>query len=84
MSIRQSCIHLTFRLHINSTYTKENVFFCTKFTDIVAISDYEIGTYYLPCSHEEADTGLILHALNCAKRGHRRILIRSVDSDVRG
>ncbi|XP_070183812.1 uncharacterized protein [Littorina saxatilis] len=34
-----------------------------------------------PCSHEEADTRLIVH-LSDAANNHRRILIRTVDTDV--
>jgi len=40
-------------------------------------------TYALaPCDHEEADTRLFLHALHCAQSGHRKVLIRSVQTDV--
>lgn len=35
-----------------------------------------------PCSHEEADTRLILHAYNAAKAGYKIIAIRTVDTDV--
>lgn len=35
-----------------------------------------------PCSHEEADTRLLIHALDTAANGHHRILIRSNDTDV--
>jgi len=35
-----------------------------------------------PCDHEEADTRLFLHALHCAQSGYRKVLIRSVDTDV--
>ena len=35
-----------------------------------------------PCSHEEADTRIFLHAVHCANKGHRRIMIRTVDTDV--
>jgi hypothetical protein len=35
-----------------------------------------------PCSHEEADTRLILHAYNAAKAGYKTIAIRTVDTDV--
>ena len=59
-----------------------NMLYCTKGTDVIANSDSEIETDIAPCNHEEADTRLILHALHCAKHGHRRILIRSVDTDV--
>ncbi|XP_065060733.1 uncharacterized protein LOC135687992 [Rhopilema esculentum] len=38
--------------------------------------------YLVPCSHEEADTRLIVHARDATLSGHRRILIKSNDTDV--
>uniref|UniRef100_UPI00358E0809 uncharacterized protein n=1 Tax=Myxine glutinosa TaxID=7769 RepID=UPI00358E0809 len=35
-----------------------------------------------PCNHEEADTCMMLHAAAAMKSGHRRVLIRTVDTDV--
>jgi len=35
-----------------------------------------------PCSQEEADTRMILHAADAAHRGIRRIMIKTVDTDV--
>ena len=35
-----------------------------------------------PCTHEEADTRLLLHVADCAKRGHTGIMLRTVDTDV--
>jgi len=35
-----------------------------------------------PCSHEEADTRLLLHCLHAARSGMKRIIIRTVDTDV--
>ena len=35
-----------------------------------------------PCTHEEADTRLLLHANHAALRGNLKILIRTVDTDV--
>ena len=34
-----------------------------------------------PCNHEEADTRIFLHVLDAAKQ-HKRIMIRTVDTDV--
>ena len=36
----------------------------------------------LPCNHEEADTRLLLHALDATKHGHKKLMIRTVDADV--
>jgi len=35
-----------------------------------------------PCSHEEADTRMFLHAAHAAKHGYKNVLIRTVDTDV--
>ena len=35
-----------------------------------------------PCSHEEADTRMLLHVAHAAQHGHSRILVRTVDTDV--
>ncbi|KAG7158065.1 hypothetical protein Hamer_G028471 [Homarus americanus] len=35
-----------------------------------------------PCNHEEADTRMMVHAADALECGHRRILIRIVDTDV--
>jgi hypothetical protein len=35
-----------------------------------------------PCLHEEADTRLLLHAAVAVKKGHRKLCVRTVDTDV--
>ncbi|MES9879584.1 MAG: TCR domain-containing protein, partial [Sedimenticola sp.] len=35
-----------------------------------------------PCTHEEADTRLLLHAKDAAADGYRRVMLRTVDTDV--
>ena len=35
-----------------------------------------------PCTHEEADTRMLLHAVDSASRGYPRIILRTVDTDV--
>ena len=45
----------------------------------IALQDIET---LQPCSHEEADTRIILHVLHCAKQGYKRISIRTVDTDI--
>ena len=46
---------------------------CGSFTDVSNMS---------PCSHEEADTRLMLHVCDIKKSGLAKIAIRTVDSDV--
>ena len=35
-----------------------------------------------PCSHEEADTRMLLHAADAVSQGFRKIVLRTVDTDV--
>ena len=35
-----------------------------------------------PCTHEEADTRILLHVAHIAKQGYKRISIQTVDTDV--
>lgn len=39
-------------------------------------------TSLAPCTHEEADTRLMVHVLDASLCGHRRIMIRTNDTDV--
>ena len=39
-------------------------------------------TGLVPCSHEEADTSLFLHVADGVKKGYRKLLVRTVDTDV--
>ena len=55
-----------------STYDK-GVFCSPQREDTAALS---------PCTHEEADTRIIVHYVDALKRGHRKIMIRTVDTDV--
>lgn len=50
----------------------ESVLSATKRTDLGVLA---------PCTHEEADTRLMVHALD-ASRGHQRVRIRRNDTDV--
>ena len=59
-------------LEVYTTYG-ESVLSATKRTDLGVLA---------PCAHEEADTRLMVHALGATSRGHRRIRIRSNDTDV--
>lgn len=35
-----------------------------------------------PCDHEESDTRIFVHVLDAVLSGHKKIAIRTVDSDV--
>ena len=34
------------------------------------------------CTHEEADTRLLLHTVECFRQGFNRVMIRTVDTDL--
>ena len=35
-----------------------------------------------PCTHEEADSRMLLHVAHAARNGHHKIMIQTVDTDV--
>ena len=45
----------------------------------IDMSDVE---YLQPCSHEEAETRILLHVAHCARQGLRKLVIGTVDTDV--
>ena len=52
----------------------------SKGTDIVSSPDVDTQLGY--CSHEEADTRLLLHVADVVTHGRTRVVVRTVDSDV--
>ena len=51
-------------------------------TDVLS-SDTNYNTSGLsPCTHEEADTRILLHVADCVRAGHERVIVRTVDTDV--
>lgn len=48
---------------------------------VVSSSDADVQDLQ-PCTHEEADTRVILHAAHCAHNGLKKVSIRTVDTDV--
>ena len=53
----------------------------TRGHEVVCNSDIDISKLS-PCTHEEADTRLLLHAAECSRQGFNRVMIRTVDTDV--
>ena len=45
-------------------------------------SSVDIMSHISPCTHEEADKRLILHAFDCARQVVDKIMHRTVDTDV--
>ena len=40
------------------------------------------GNDFVACTHEEADTRIMIHVADCASQGHTKVCIRTVDTDV--
>lgn len=80
-------------LHVSDNRT-ELFLFLAKELQAIDIEGKEVYTTYgevvpssqptemIECSHEEADTRLVLHAYHASQFGYRKILIRTVDTDV--
>ena len=56
--------------------------YSTNDTLVVSSYDCQLDCSITPCNHEEADTRIILHAAHCARLGHQKVAIRTVDTDV--
>ncbi len=54
-----------------STYHKDVV--CTQARDVDGL---------VPCSHEEADSRILLHVQDAVRQGYSKVSIRTVDADV--
>ncbi|KAG1674646.1 Pinin [Nymphon striatum] len=56
--------------------------FATDGPDVLCAPDCEDLSSVSPCSHEEADTRIFVHCMDAALKGHKSIMIRTVDTDV--
>ena len=48
----------------------------------VLVSPVRDTSSLAPCLHEEADTRMFVHAADAASRGRKKIIVRTVDTDV--
>ena len=68
---------------IQACETGRKVTISTKDEAIVSTqNDMSDVEYLQPPSHEEADTRILLHVAHCARQGLRKVIIRTVDTDV--
>ncbi len=56
--------------------------YATQGVDVVCSSTSMDLSELAPCSHEEADTRLLLHVADAVKKGFKSVCIRTVDTDV--
>ena len=54
----------------------------TKHESVVFNNDRTDAADLSPCMHEEADTTLLLHTADAARRGYTKVIVRTVDMDV--
>ena len=54
----------------------------TKHETVVFNNDRTDAAGLSPCAHKEADTRLLLHAADAARRGYTKVMVRTVDTDV--
>ena len=68
---------------IHARETGRKVIISTKDETIVSTqNDMRDVEYVQPCSHEEADTRILLHVAHCARQGLRKLVIRTVGTYV--
>ena len=58
------------------------VIYATDGRNVLTTMANAVLTNLSPCLHEEADTHLLLHAADAVKKGHRKLCVRTVDTDV--
>ena len=56
--------------------------FATHGENVLTSEDGADTSALAPCNHEEADSRMMIHALDASLHGHQRIKIRSNDTDV--
>ncbi len=67
---------------ISSVMPPENkIIVTTKGRDVTSIPPSDVSDLQ-PCTHEEADYRMLLHAANAYRNGYRKIVIQATDTDV--
>jgi hypothetical protein len=67
-------------VHISLTEGKE--LYATDGSEVLCAPGDSCLTHLAPCSHEEADTRMLLHVADAVQKGCRKVTIRTVDTDV--
>ncbi|XP_048003917.1 uncharacterized protein LOC125240114 [Leguminivora glycinivorella] len=73
---------LTSRAHSHFTdTTTDKEFYATNGPSVISNSTKDLKNVE-PCNHEEADTRMMVHVADAVAQGYRKIMIRTVDTDV--
>ena len=59
-----------------------NILATTNDTQVFCTKNNHDTSELEPCQNEEADSRLMIHVADSVKRGHRRVAIRTVDTDA--
>ena len=79
--IKMESVHLLLQ-QINNLQADDKEIIATDNQGVLCVPAREDLSQLLPCTHEEADTHLIVHCVDAANKGHKSIMIRTVDTDV--
>ena len=60
----------------------EKEIYCTFEDEVLGSSNSVVSSVVNPCSHEEADTMIFVHVNEIAQRGHSKVMVCTVDTDV--
>ena len=67
---------------VEASQIKSNKIIISTYEDMI-VSNGSVNVWTLvPCTQEEADTGIFLHILNANVSGSTRVLVRTVNTDV--
>ena len=66
--------------HVTALQTEKQVI-STHSVDVLCTQPCDT-TGITPCTHEEADTRILLHVSHAVNQGYKRVSIRTVDTDV--
>ncbi|KAK3083940.1 hypothetical protein FSP39_005667 [Pinctada imbricata] len=67
---------------MNNNFGSDKVIVTTKGEEALSNKESHDISNLAPCSHEEADTRMMLHVADAARNGLKKVMIRTVDTDV--
>ena len=67
---------------VQSPFNPDKGIYATSGASVLSSDPHADMSMLSPCNHEEADTRVILHVLDAARKGASKVLIRTVDTVV--
>ena len=78
---RQNCTFLS-QQAINLPIDERKEIYAIDGINVLTTTANALLTNLSPCLKEEADTRLLLHAADAVKKGHRKLCVRTVDTNI--